>query len=101
MCLISSSFDFYDLENILAGMQIFLFLILLKINKKAKTKHHTVLLLPVRECGVVQTNHPLSRTPTHSSFPDVLGHRLGVGWKLLTVLRSSNSLYTQKLVGKL
>lgn len=62
-CLISASFDFYDLESILAGMQILLFPILLKINKKAKTKHHTVLLLPVRECGVVQTNHPLSRSP--------------------------------------
>lgn len=97
VCLISSSFDFFDLEN-LAGMQIFLFLILLKINKKTKTKHHTVLLLPVRECGVVQTNHPLSRTPTFPAF-QMFWARLGVGWKLLTVYTIFKIVFARKLVG--
>ena len=42
-----------------------------------------------------------AEAPTHSGFPDVLGHRLCVGWKLLTVLQFSKSLYAQKLVGKI
>lgn len=65
MCSIPASSDFYDLESILAGMQILAFLILLQINKKAMTKHHTMPPLTVGECGVVQAYHSLSRKPAH------------------------------------